>query len=111
MVVELGCMDNKMESKEYHITLPEQLFAQNEIELTVRTRWLDSNREGLVVFNGANAVWLPSNQSSDVEEQVLPIQRDWLRPGSNTIQIMYEPTRPSDPRKGFTVYFVGITGK
>lgn len=111
LVVELGCMDNKMESKEYHITLPEQLFAQNEIELTVRTRWLDSNREGLVVFNGANAVWLPPNQSSDVEEQVLPIQRDWLRPGSNTIQIMYEPTRPSDPRKGFTVYFVGITGK
>jgi hypothetical protein len=111
LVVEVGCIDNKLESREYHLTLPEQLFASNEIELTVRSRWVDSNREGLVVFNKENAVWLPPSPSNNVEEAVLPIQREWLRPGTNTIQVVYEPERPSDPRKGFTVYYLGIAGK
>ncbi len=111
LVVEVGCVDNKLESREYHLTLPEQLFASNEIELTVRSRWVDSNREGLVVFNKENAVWLPPSPGNNVEEAVLPIQREWLRPGTNTIQVVYEPERPSDPRKGFTVYYLGITGK
>ncbi|MBK9338007.1 MAG: glycosyltransferase family 39 protein [Lewinellaceae bacterium] len=111
LVVEVGCVDNKLESREYHLTLPEQLFAANEIELTVRSRWVDSNREALVVFNKENAVWLPPNTGDGVEENVLPLQREWLRPGSNTIQVIYEPERPSDPRKGFTVYFLSIAGK
>jgi len=111
LVVELGCVDNKIESKEYHLTLPEALFAQSQIELAVRASGVNSNQEGLVVFNGENAVRLPQNQGLGVEETVLPIQREWLRPGSNSIQIMYEQEVPNDPRKGFTVYFLGITGK
>ncbi len=111
LVVELGCDDNKIESKDYHMTLPEALFTNDQIELTVRTRWVDTNREALVLFNGQNAVWLPPNQSSGVEEAVLPIQREWLRPGQNTIRILYETKRPSDPRKGFTMYFLSITGR
>ncbi len=111
LVVELGCVDNKIESKEYHMTLPESLFSLNQIELAVRASGVDSNQEGLVVLNGENAVRLPQNQGSGVEETVLTIQREWLRPGSNSIQIMYEPEVPRDPRKGFTVYFLGISGK
>ena len=111
LVVELGCDDDKIESKEYHMTLPEALFTQNQLELTVRTRWVDTNREALVLFNGQNAVWLPPNQGSGIEEAVLPIQRDWIRPGPNTIRILYETKRPSDPRKGFTMYFLSITGR
>lgn len=110
LVVELGCVDNKLQSKIYSMTLPEHLFAQEQIEVAVRSRWVDSNREGMIVFNEENAAWLPANQTSEVEEQVLTIPRDWLHPGRNSIQILYEPTRPSDPRKGFTVYFIGITG-
>ncbi len=111
LVVELGHSDDKIESKEYHMTLPEALFTNDQIELTVRTRWVDSNREALVLFNGANAVWLPPNRGSGIEEAVLPLQRNWIRPGRNTIQILYETKRPSDPRKGFTLYFLSITGK
>ncbi len=111
LVVELGCDDDKIESKEYHMTLPNELFAANQQVLTVRTRWVDTNREALVLFNGQNAVWLPPNQSSGIEEAVLPIQREWIRPGPNTIRILYETKRPSDPRKGFTLYFLSITGQ
>lgn len=111
LVVELGCDNDKVESKDYHMTLPESLFSQSQIELTVRTRWVDTNREALVLFNGQNAVWLPPNRGSGIEEAVLPIQREWLRPGPNTIQILYETKRPSDPRKGFTLYFLSIAGK
>jgi len=111
LVVELGCIDNKIESKEYHMTLPEALFAQSQIELTVRADGVNSNQEGLIVLNGEFAVRLPQNQGLGVEETVLPIQHEWLRPGSNSIQLLYEENVPSDPRKGFTVYFLGITGK
>ncbi|MFN0016363.1 MAG: ArnT family glycosyltransferase [Saprospiraceae bacterium] len=111
LVVELGCVDNKIESKEYHLTLPEALFASSQIELTVRARGVDTNVEGLVLLNGQNAVRLPVNQGLDAEETVLTIQREWLRPGSNSIQILYEPELPSDPRKGFTLYYLGISGK
>ncbi len=111
LVVELGRDDDKIESKEYHMNLPQSLFLQNQIELTVRTRWVDTNREALVVFNGENAVWLPPNQGPGIEEAVLTLQREWLKPGTNTIQVVYETKRPSDPRKGFTLYFLSITGK
>jgi len=111
LVVELGRDDDKTESKIYHMTLPEQLFTQDQIELTLRTRWVDSDREALVLFNDKNAVWMPPNTSNDIEEHVLPLDRTWIRPGTNSIQILYETKRPSDPRKGFALYFLGITGK
>ncbi|MCB9317256.1 MAG: glycosyltransferase family 39 protein [Lewinellaceae bacterium] len=111
LVVELGRDDDKIESKEYHMNLPQSLFSQNQIELTVRTRWVDTNREALVLFNGQNAVWLPPNRGGGIEEAVLPLQREWLKPGTNTIRVLYETKRPSDPRKGFTLYFLSIAGK
>ncbi|MBK8920492.1 MAG: glycosyltransferase family 39 protein [Saprospirales bacterium] len=111
LVVELGHDDDKTESKAYHMTLPEQLFGHDQIELTVRTRRVDSNREALVLFNDQNAVWLPPNTGDGIEETVLPLQREWIKPGQNTIRVLYEPKRPSDPRKGFTLYFLSITGK
>lgn len=111
LVVELGQDEDKVESKEYHMTLPESLFTQNEINLTVRTQGIDSNREALVLFNGQNAVWLPPNNGPGVEEQVIPLDRKWIKPGSNAIQVIYETKRPSDPRKGFRTYFLSITGK
>ena len=111
LVVELGMDKDNMESREFHLSLPQELFSQPEIVLTARTSGLDSNREGLVLFNGQNAAWLPPNNGSGVEEQSIPIPREWIRPGPNTIQILYEPERPRDPRKGFTLYFLSITGK
>jgi hypothetical protein len=111
LVVELGRDNDKIESKEYHMSLPQSLFAQSQVELTVRTRWVDTNREALVLFNGQNAVWLPPNQGPGIEEFVIPLQHNWLKPGPNTIQVLYETKRPSDPRKGFTLYFLSINGK
>nr|MBP6828556.1 hypothetical protein [Saprospiraceae bacterium] len=112
LVVQLGQNEDKIESKTYHMTLPQNLFAQNEINLTVRTRGVDSNREALVLFNDKNAVWLPpNNMPGAVEEHVIPLNRNWIKPGSNAIQVLYETERPSDPNKGFTMYFLSITGK
>jgi len=111
LVVELGCDDNKMESKEYNMTLPESLFANKQIEMTVRTRWVDSNQEALILFNGKHVAWLPPNPGPGIGEAVVPLHRDWIRPGRNTMQVFYEPNRPSDPRKGFTLYYMSIAGK
>lgn len=111
LVVELGCDDNKMESKEYNMTLPESLFANNQIEMTVRTRWVDSDQEALILFNGKHVAWLPPNPGQGIGEAVVPLHRDWIRPGRNTMQVFYEPNRSSDPRKGFTLYYMSIAGK
>ncbi|MCB0543726.1 MAG: glycosyltransferase family 39 protein [Saprospiraceae bacterium] len=111
LVVELGHYQNKIKSREYHMTLPQSLFEQAKINMTVRVQGVDSDREALVLFNGQNAVWIPANKSPQVEERVVPLNRSWIRPGSNTIQVLYEPERPSDPNKGFTVHFLSITGE
>lgn len=111
LVVELGQDEDKTESKEYHMTLPQSLFTQNEINLTVRTQGIDSNREALVLFNGQNAVWLPPNDGPGIEEKVIPLDKNWIKPGSNAIQIIYETKRPGDPHKGFRMFFLSITGK
>jgi 4-amino-4-deoxy-L-arabinose transferase-like glycosyltransferase len=111
LVVELGCDDNKMESKVYNMTLPAELFANQQIDMTVRTRWVDTDQEALILFNDKHVVWLPPNTGPGTDEAVVRLDRNWIRPGRNTIQVFYEPNRPRDPRKGFTLYFMSITGK
>lgn len=111
LVVELGCDDDKMESKEYHLTLPAELFNHDQIEMTVRTRWVDSDQEALILFNDKHVAWLPPNRSAGIDESRAPIDPKWIHPGQNTIQVFYEPNRPSDPRKGFTLYYLSIAGK
>ena len=111
LVVELGCDDDKMESKEYHMTLPNELFTHAQLEMTVRTRWVDSDQEALILFNGKHVAWLPPNRGAGIDESTVPIDRSWIQPGRNTVQVFYEPNRPTDPRKGFTLYYLSITGK
>ncbi|MCK6694201.1 MAG: glycosyltransferase family 39 protein [Thermoanaerobaculia bacterium] len=111
LVVELGCDDDKMESKEYHMTLPKELFSHAQLEMTVRTRWVDSDQEALILFNGKHVAWLPPNRSAGIDEATVPIDRSWIHPGQNTVQVFYEPNRPTDPRKGFTLYYMSIAGK
>lgn len=111
LVVELGCDDDKMESKEYNMTLPETLFANTQLEMTVRTRWVDTDQEALILFNGKHVAWLPPNRGAGIDESIVPIDRSWIHPGKNTVQVFYEPNRPSDPRKGFTLYYMSIAGK
>ncbi|MCC6460833.1 MAG: glycosyltransferase family 39 protein [Saprospiraceae bacterium] len=111
LVVELGRDNDKIESKEYQMVLPQGLFSGSSIDMTVRTRWIDTNREALILFNGENAVWLPPNRGPGIEEAVLSLDKSWVRPGPNTIRVLYEPKRPSDPRKGFTLYFLSLQEK
>lgn len=111
LVVELGCDDDKMESKKYNMTLPAELFSNDQLEMTVRTRWVDSNQEALILFNDQHVAWLPPNPGPGIGEASVPIDRNWIRPGRNTVQVFYEPNRPSDPRKGFTLYYMSIAGR
>jgi len=78
--------------------------------MDIRYQGVNSNREALVIFNDDNAVYLPPNQGKGIENQKVTLQKQWLRPGPNKVQLMYEEAVKSDPDKGFTVYFIEVRG-
>jgi hypothetical protein len=77
----------------------------------MRYMGVNSNREALVIFNDDNAVYLPANKGKGIEDQTVVLQKKWLRPGLNKVQILYEEAVQSDPDKGFTVFYLGFAGK
>jgi 4-amino-4-deoxy-L-arabinose transferase-like glycosyltransferase len=108
IVVQLGKAADKVTSPVFFLQVPEQEFQEPTMELVVRRQNVNSNREGLIILNDDNAVYLPPNQGRGVETEILSIQKEWLKPGSNKIQIIYEEKVKSDPDKGFTVYYVAV---
>jgi hypothetical protein len=108
MVVQLGKAADKIQSANFFITVPPEEFYEEQMELIVRRQGVNSNREGLVVLNDNNAVYLPPNRGRMPEMDTLIIQKAWLRPGPNKLQFLYEEKVKSDPEKGFTVYFLGV---
>lgn len=108
-VVEVGSWQDRIQSREYHLTLPPDAFAQagDQAQVTVRLQDVNSNREGVLLFNHDNAAWLPPAGHS-VEEKTFQIPRAWLHPGENTVQLLYDTDRTKDPWPGFTLHFLSI---
>jgi hypothetical protein len=108
MVVQLGRAADKVVSSNFFLNIPEQMLQAPGIDLKIRYTRVNSNREALVLFNEANAVYLPANRGKGIEMQTVDIEKAWLRPGPNKVQILYEEAVKSDPDKGFTVYFMDL---
>jgi hypothetical protein len=108
-VVEVGRWEDRVQSREYHLTLPPELFAQagDQLRVTVRAQNVNSNREGVLVFNYDNASWLPPT-GSNLEEKTFNIPKAWVRPGENIVQALYDTDRTKDPFVGYTLHFLSI---
>lgn len=111
LVIQLGKAADKIISGAYMMDIPAQVYDKPVVEMQVRYQGVDSNREALVILNDDNAVYLPANKAKGIETQTLTVQKQWLRPGPNKIQVMYEEAVQHDPDKGFTVYYIGFTGR
>jgi len=108
LVVQLGKAADKIVSKDFLVQIPEIAFQGPVVPMQIRYQGVNSDREALVVFNDDNAVYLPQNKGIGPEMQSVELQKGWVKPGVNKIQIMYEETVKRDPDKGFTVYYVGF---
>jgi hypothetical protein len=108
-VIQLGKAADKIVSTPFMMDLPQQVYESPEVLMQIRYQGVNSNREALVIFNDDNAVYLPPNQGKGIENQSIGLQKQWLRPGPNKVQVMYEEAVTSDPDKGFTVYYIGFT--
>lgn len=108
MVVQLGKAADKIVSGVFTMDIPPQVYNAPEVKMDIRYQGVNSNREALVIFNDDNAVYLPPNQGKGIENQQVTIQKQWIRPGPNKVQLMYEEAVKSDPDKGFTVYYIGF---
>jgi len=108
-VVEVGKWEDRVQSREYHLSLPPEIFAQpgDQLRVTVRAQNVNSNREGVLAFNYDNAAWLPQTGNT-LEEKTFSIPKAWVRPGDNTVQVLYDTDRTKDPVVGFTVHFLSI---
>ena len=111
LVVQLGKTPDKIVSNSYMMEVTQQVYQAPTISMQVRYQGVNSNREALVIINDDNAVYLPANTGKGIEDQTVTVQKQWLRPGPNKIQVMYEEAVRSDPDKGFTVFYIGFTGK
>lgn len=111
LVVQLGKAADKIISGNYNLDIPLQVYNSPVIEMHMRYMGVNSNREALVIFNDDNAVYLPANKGKGIEDQTVVLQKQWLRPGLNKVQILYEEAVQSDPDKGFTVFYLGFAGK
>ena len=114
LVLQLGKAADKIIARDLPLNLsPELVNAPNGLDMLVRTSGVDSDLEALVIFNGENAVYLPPNrQRGAVELQRVNIQRGWLRPGLNTLQIAYDEEKiKRDPDKGYTLYYLNFAPK
>jgi hypothetical protein len=108
MVVQLGKASDKVISSFFYMNITPELLQTPTVSMRVRTQGVDSNREGLIVLNDQNASYLAPNKGKGIETQTLTIPREWLRPGNNQLQIVYEEKVKSDPDKGFTVYDIAF---
>ncbi len=108
MVVQLGKAADKIVSGVFMMDIPANVYNAPEVKMDIRYQGVNSNREALVIFNDDNAVYLPPNQGKGIENQQVTIQKQWIRPGPNKVQLMYEEAVQSDPDKGFTVYYIGF---
>jgi mannosyltransferase len=108
-VTEVGRWEDRVQSRIYDLALPPELFAQNGefLRVTVRVQNVNSNREGLLLFNGQNASWLPAT-GGNLEEKTFNIPKAWLQPGENTVQVLYDTDRTKDPVPGFTIHYLSI---
>jgi 4-amino-4-deoxy-L-arabinose transferase-like glycosyltransferase len=111
MVVQLGKSSNKIASEHFMIGIPTPVYQSPTVFMKIRYQNVNSNREALVIFNDDNAVYLPPNAGKGVEEQLIELQKSWIKPGQNKVQVMYEEAVTDDPDKGFTVYYIDFTGK
>jgi 4-amino-4-deoxy-L-arabinose transferase-like glycosyltransferase len=110
LVIQLGKAADKIVSTPFAIDIPQNVYDAPTIQMDIRYQGVNSNREALVIFNDDNAVYLPPNQGKGIENQKVTLQKQWLRPGPNKVQLMYEEAVKSDPDKGFTVYFIEVRG-
>ncbi len=111
MVVQLGKTADKIVSENFTFQIPSDVYNSPTLVMPIRYQGVNSNREALVIFNDDNAVYLPPNQGKGIEDQTIELQKEWLKPGPNKVQIMYEEAVKSDPDKGFTVYYLDFAGK
>lgn len=111
LVIQLGKAADKIISNSYMMDIPQEVYQSPTLEMQIRYQGVNSNREALVIFNDDNAVYLPANTGKGIENQTVTLQKQWVKPGPNKIQVMYEEAVQSDPDKGFTVYYIGFTGK
>lgn len=111
LVVQLGKATDKIISGAYMMDVPQEIYQKPVLEMQIRCQGVNSSREALVIFNDDNAVYLPPNKGKGIESQTVTMQKQWLRPGPNKIQVMYEEAVQHDPDKGFTVYYIGFTGR
>lgn len=107
-VVEVGRWADQVKSRIYHLSFPPEILTVPKLNLTLRRQHVNSNREGLVLFNDQNAAWIPANTGKEVEEVTIPIESSWLKAGVNTIQILYDGDRQKDPVDGFRILFLDI---
>ena len=108
-VVEVGRWEDRVQSREYHLSLPPEIFAQgtDQLRVTIRAQNINSNREGVLVFNYDNAAWLPPTGNT-LEEKTFSIPKTWVHPGDNTVQVLYDTDRTKDPFIGFTLHFLSV---
>lgn len=109
LVVELGRCADKIIARDVFYTVAPEVLAKPSVTMRFRTRWVDSNREALVVINEQNAMYLAINRTNDPEMQSTTIPSDWFRAGKNRIQVMYDADQVKfDPRRGFTLYYLSF---
>ncbi len=111
LVVQLGKSPDKIVSNTFVLDVPQDIYQASTIGMTLRYQGVNSNREALVIINEDNAVYLPANKGKGIEPQLVVVQKQWLKPGPNNIQFMYEEAVQNDPDKGFLIFYVGFTGK
>jgi 4-amino-4-deoxy-L-arabinose transferase-like glycosyltransferase len=110
MVLEVGKSPSKYQSHEQMLVLPDSLLQYPKVEMTFRARGLNLEKEGLVVLNGENAVYLPTNQGRDIETLRVTFPSNLLRRGRNTVQAVYEGNPARDPYPGFCLYYLAFRG-
>ncbi len=111
VVVQLGRAADKIISTPYMMNISQQAYNAPNLEMQIRYQGVDSNKEALVIFNDDNAVYLPANTGKSIELRTLRVQKQFVKPGYNKIQVMYEEAVQHDPDKGFTVFYIGFEGK
>ncbi|MBK8428251.1 MAG: hypothetical protein IPL27_20840 [Lewinellaceae bacterium] len=109
--MQLGKAADKIISIPYMMNISQQAYDSPTLEMEIRYQGVNSNKEALVIFNDDNAVYLPANTGKNIELRTLRVQKQFVKPGYNKIQVLYEEAVQYDPDKGFTVFYIGFSGK
>ena len=108
VLIALGKNINSLSSQKMSFNVTESLYAKENISIHLATQGVNSNKEGYFVINEQYRFMLQPNKTQNIDLQSIPLKKEYLTKGNNTIQFGYSGTESRSLRKGFAIHSISF---